>query len=237
MWRKASLTPADSFIILALTIGLLVSLFILMKPYPAGQVGLLPSINVVATAQAMQTHRQQAELETAHQSQKAVWAAELAKKRQELFQANQQGQAQIVPLQAQLSDVQSQINQTQANLQIMSQKIMEIQQTIQADEAAYQNQLAVLKADLEQAQPQPTIEPANLLGTSPPGVDYLANPTSAVSSADHESASSSPAPANTPAAEGDKHNNEPENNSSNQHDNSSHSNQDSHPQTDDNAKD
>ncbi len=254
MWRKASLTPADSFIILVLTLGLLVSLFILMKPYPTGQVGLLPSINVVATAQAMQTHRQQIELETAHQSQKATWTAELDKKRQELLLANRQGQAQLAPRQAQLSDLQAQINQTQANLQAMQQKITEIQQAIQVDEAAYQNQLTALKADLKPAQPQPTPESANFSVAIPIGADYLAKPITESPSTDHEPASSSPSSANTPAAEGDNHNNESENNSSNQHDdthnnepennssnnqqdNSSHSNQDSHPQADNDAKD
>jgi hypothetical protein len=202
VWRKASLTLADNFIILALTIGLLVSLFILMKPYPAGQVGLQPSINVIATAQAMQTQRQQVELETAHQAQKAIWAAELDKKRQELLNAYQQGQAQIAPLQAQLSNLQGQINQTQANLQPMPQKITELQQVIQVDEAAYQNQLTALKAlnaNIEQVQVQPTTEPAHLSGAS--------------LTAGHEPASSSPAPADKPAATGNNHPPEQDNHS------------------------
>ena len=143
------------FIVTILGIGLLLSLLILISPTQAEQTGLMnPSINVAATAQAIQFSQQQAELEATGQAQKTTWEAEINQLQQRTTEANQQAQTHISQLEAHLINVKAQMKQSETDLQATQARIAELEQAIQADRTEYESKLAKLESEMSQVEEQ-----------------------------------------------------------------------------------
>ena len=172
--------------------ALALSLLVLVNPIRAGQTGLRSSVDVVATAQALQAQHRQTELDAAARAQTELWEPQLAEKRSTLTQANQIRQTQVVQLQARVKNVQSQVNQTDEAIRAAQARITALEQAMQVDRQNHLDELAQLEqekdrseqafeAQLEAAQAALQAAQAELPAHSPAGS------SDSDSSADHDS--------------------------------------------------
>jgi ABC-type transporter Mla subunit MlaD len=145
---------SGSLIIIILGIGLVLSLLIIINPIQADRPGLNPSINVAATAEALQTDRQQVKLETTRQVQTAAWNDRLTEAQQKLTQYDDESSRHLSQLQAQLDDLNAQIEQARLDIEAAQQQANRLQQTIGTDKATYQDELAALETQLSQHEAQ-----------------------------------------------------------------------------------
>lgn len=145
---------SGSLIVIILGIGLVLSLFILINPIQADRPGLKPSINVAATAQAFQTRAQGTRLETDLRAQTAAWTARVAEAQQNLAQFDAAAGRQLSQLLTQLDDLNSQIGQAGLDIEAAQQHIGRLRQMLKTDQANYQDELAVLEAQLGQLETQ-----------------------------------------------------------------------------------
>ncbi len=150
-----SLTAVVGITVVVLTLSAITS------PTPASAEqpvqSLIPStdqVDVEAMAQAIQLEKRQAELETVFGAREAALQTQIAQAQQALTELDQTGQAQLTRLQAQLSDLQAQIEQSTASIQSTQNHAGELQQAIQTDAAAYENELASVQADMTQLEQQ-----------------------------------------------------------------------------------
>ena len=139
-----------TFTIIMVVAAIFVALFILIRPIQAGQAVLPGSVNVAATAQAIQSNNRQKELDATGQAQKTTWESQIAAQQQSMTEFDQTAQRQLEQLQAQHSQLQTQINQVTASIQTTQAKISELQQAISTDQAKFQAELAALEVKLNQ---------------------------------------------------------------------------------------
>jgi membrane protein involved in colicin uptake len=132
--------------------ALVLSLLVLINPIRAGQTGLRSSVDVVATAQALQAQRRQTELDLAARAQTELWESQLAGKRATLTQANQAGQTRVVQLQTQLKNAKNQLSQADESIRVAQTQITALEQAIANDRQAYQAELAQLERDKHQSE-------------------------------------------------------------------------------------
>ena len=152
MTRPSRTTFTGFLIVIIVVIGSLASLLFLISPTQAGQAVLHTSVNVAATAQAIQFQNRQAELKAADQAQKNTWEATISNERQALTDFNQNAETQAVQLQSDLERLQTQIDQVTADLQATQDRMFELQQAIDNDAVNYQSQLAALDQEMSQQE-------------------------------------------------------------------------------------
>jgi capsule polysaccharide export protein KpsE/RkpR len=148
-WRSL-FSGALLLIIFLATLAL--SLLVLINPIRAGQSGLRPSVDMVATAQAIQAQHRQTELDSAARAQNDLWEPQLVEKRNTLAQANQTRQTQVVQLQTQLKNVQSQLSETDNTIRVAQAQIAALEQTMQVDRQNHQDELAQLEQEKDQSE-------------------------------------------------------------------------------------
>lgn len=121
-------------------LGLIIGLFALSNVGQPGQVSFGAAVDVAATAQAIQAHNRQAELESTLEMKRVAWELALIKKQQEVTaEFNSAAQQQLTDLQAQFLSLQSELNQVKLDLQTDQFKARELQNAIQADAAELTN--------------------------------------------------------------------------------------------------
>lgn len=154
--KKLMKRPARSlltiFSIITCVAALLVGLFFLIRPTQAGQVVWGSSVNVAATAQAIQFDRRQAELTATAEVQTTKWQAQIAAQQQALTELDHNGQRQLDQQQSELNQLQGQIDQLAAQIQTTQVKIAGLKQSIKADQANYETELTVLAGELSQRE-------------------------------------------------------------------------------------
>lgn len=212
------------FIGIILLLSLIFCFFILTNPTQAGQIDLRSSVNVAATAQAIQAHRSQIELEMAIEAQKANWEAEIARKQQLLAEFNLAAQNKLSPLETQLRDLHSQIEQADRAVEINRGEVNQLQEAIKNDEIGYQAELAALEAEVKLLQDELEIAKAQLQAAyddlarhqseiNVPPVQVSENPQETDDPQDHQNNNNS-------AHEPDDHDDDPDNDNKNDdHDN------------------
>lgn len=150
------LSIASSAMLFILGLGLIGGLFVLIYPARPGQVSFGPAVNVAATAQAIQAHNRQAELETTLEMKRVAWELELVKKQQEVSaELDSAAKKQLNHLQAKFLSLQSELNQTNLALQTNQFKVRELQNAIQADAAeltTWEEKVKQLTDDLDQTK-------------------------------------------------------------------------------------
>ena len=152
MTRPSKVIFIGFLIVIIVVAGSLISLLFLISPTQAGQAVLHTSVNVAATAQAIQFRNRQAELNTADQAQKSTWEAKISTKRQALTEFNQNAETQVVQLQSELERLQTQIDQVTADLQSIQDRMFKLQQAIENDAINYQSELAALDQEMSQQE-------------------------------------------------------------------------------------
>ena len=151
---KRSKAPVITGVLIALVmvVGLLVSLLFLIYPTQAGPAVLRTSVNVAATAQAIQTDHRQRELEETRQSRQALWNSEIDDKEEALATFEQQALTQTDQLHIELEALLGQIDQVRLNIQETQQQILTLQQAIDEEQVNYQQNLATLEQEMGQAE-------------------------------------------------------------------------------------
>ena len=140
---------------LALVIGgvvVLASFFIAINLTGMAPITLGTQINVAATAQAIQFHNRETELEATRQAQDSFWQAEIKQRRHDLDEFKQESQAQQAELQQELTTLQGQIEPLQSNIARLEPEITQLNETIQQAETTHQMAMATLQADMERSQ-------------------------------------------------------------------------------------
>jgi hypothetical protein len=151
---KRSKAPVITGVLIALVmvVGLLVSLLFLIYPTQAGPAVLRNSVNVAATAQAIQTDHRQRELEETRQARQAVWNSEIDDKEGALTTFEQQALTQTDQLHTELETLQDQIDQVRLNIQETQQQILTLQQAIDEEQVNYQQNLVTLEQEMSQTE-------------------------------------------------------------------------------------
>lgn len=134
------LSTVSGGLLFVIGLGLIIGLFALSNVGRPGQVSFGAAVDVAATAQAIQAHNRQAELESTLEMKRVAWELELIKKQQEVTaEFNSAAQQQLTDLQAQFLSLQSELNQVKLDLQTDQFKARELQNAIQADAAELTN--------------------------------------------------------------------------------------------------
>jgi chromosome segregation ATPase len=145
--RRATSRFAGGFIATILLLSL-AYLFGWTSPLQAGRIDLSRSVDVAATAQAIQARKRQVELEAALQAQRANGQAELARKQQILAESNLAAQSKLSQLESQLRDLQVEVAEAKRAVGRGQDEITQLQQAIDGDETGYRYELAELEAGL-----------------------------------------------------------------------------------------